>query len=1150
MQDQFATELGVARAARDHGKLQALCVLLSLGLAQASGAVNVAPAVSLTAPTEGATYSAPASVTLTASASDSDGSIASVKFYSGLALLYTDTSAPYTMTYPSAPAGTYKLKAVATDNLGATTTSSTVNISVTTGNAAPTVSLTSPSSGASATAPASFSLAANAADSDGSIASVAFYSGSTLLGSDSASPYTWEYSSVPAGSYALTAKATDNAGAVTTSGTVNVSVTATGNAAPTVSLTSPSGGDSAVAPASFSLSANAADSDGTVSKVEFHSNGALINTDTSAPFAYSYENLAAGSYALTAIATDDGGATTTSATVTVTATTDPTNAAPTVSLTSPTDGGSSAAPADVLLKAIASDSDGTVAAVQFWSNGVLVWTDTVADPYRRQLTELPAGIYEFKAVAIDNDGASTSSGPVMYTVTGLTEPPPPPPPAGTVSATRTFVYDANGRLCKTINPESGSTVIEYDAAGNITWTAEGLALPLSTACNRESVTAGQKTVRTYDAMNRVIAVSTPGGTADLITTYEPDGLVSSLTAANPGGIIVTTTYSYNNRRLLTAETSNNNGEVLYGLGYGYNANGHLSELTYPDGQTVGYLPDALGRATKVGVTGGHTYASNISYFPNGAIRTFTYGNGIVHTMDHAINPTTQMSRQLPGRSRDLKGTSIILDDTYEFDKNGNVEHITDATPAGLDNRSRDLGYDGLDRLIVADSLYQWGPATYAYDALDNLRLADYGSRKYRYTYDPTSNRLTAINDPAGVRQFALGYDARGNTILKDGASSQAFVFDASNRLNEVTGQQVYRYDGQGRRVQTTDVGSSSADDMYWIYSQSGQVLYTHESRRSRNLSYIYLGNTQVATRAIALPGGAETISYQHTDSLGSIVAETNASGVVTKRNSYAPYGEALAWTVVDGTGYTGHVMDQATGLTYMQQRYSDPQIGRFLSVDPVPASTGVGFNRYSYANNNPYRFTDPDGRWAEDLILGVPSIILGGKSLYENVSAGNYGSAVVDGLGILADGVAIATPGVPGGAGMAIGAARLADKAADAGRAAARVGDDALVVRGGSAAGANSAEGIAKGTGTHPEGVTGFSAESANGASLCDLCQNIGHNQVGVTTAGQVRAAGGDVVSTGGRSPNHATVTGLSPEKAAAILKVQDNPIPKAERNF
>ncbi len=77
-----------------------------------------------------------------------------------------------------------------------------------------------------------------------------------------------------------------------------------------------------------------------------------------------------------------------------------------------------------------------------------------------------------------------------------------------------------------------------------------------------------------------------------------------------------------------------------------------------------------------------------------------------------------------------------------------------------------------------------------------------------------------------------------------------------------------------------------------------------------------------------------------------------------------PYGKLLNRPLKDGPGYTGHASDAATSLSYVQQRYYDPQIGRFLSVDPVTVDSGLGanFNRYWYANNNPYRFTDPDGR--------------------------------------------------------------------------------------------------------------------------------------------------------------------------------------------
>jgi hypothetical protein len=110
-----------------------------------------------------------------------------------------------------------------TDESGATATSDPVSVVV---NEPPTVSLTSPASGATFTAPATVALAANAADSDGTVARVDFFQGSTLLGSDTSSPYTWSWTNVPAGRYVASARAIDNRGAVTMSSAVTVVVTA------------------------------------------------------------------------------------------------------------------------------------------------------------------------------------------------------------------------------------------------------------------------------------------------------------------------------------------------------------------------------------------------------------------------------------------------------------------------------------------------------------------------------------------------------------------------------------------------------------------------------------------------------------------------------------------------------------------------------------------------------------------------------------------------------------------------------------------------------------------------------------------------------------------------------------------------------------
>jgi len=112
---------------------------------------------------------------------------------------------------------------------------------------------------------------------------------------------------------------------------------------------------------------------------------------------------------------------------------------------------------------------------------------------------------------------------------------------------------------------------------------------------------------------------------------------------------------------------------------------------------------------------------------------------------------------------------------------------------------------------------------------------------------------------------------------------------------------------------------------------------------------------------------AETVTYFATDHLGSPVAAIDSSGSVIWRESYSPYGEKLEGPsgADNDTGYTGHQFDAATDLTYMQARYYDSVVGRFISVDPVGFKPGnaMSFNRYMYANDNPYTYIDPDGRY-------------------------------------------------------------------------------------------------------------------------------------------------------------------------------------------
>jgi len=119
---------------------------------------------------------------------------------------------------------------------------------------------------------------------------------------------------------------------------------------------------------------------------------------------------------------------------------------------------------------------------------------------------------------------------------------------------------------------------------------------------------------------------------------------------------------------------------------------------------------------------------------------------------------------------------------------------------------------------------------------------------------------------------------------------------------------------------------------------------------------------------------AGSVTYVYTDPQGTPLAEADASGNITATFDYAPYGSQALGTAPNGPGYTGHVNDPDTGLVYMQARYYDPAVGRFISTDPVgpSASNPFNFNRYGYANNNPIDNMDPDGRCTGSLFAVCP----------------------------------------------------------------------------------------------------------------------------------------------------------------------------------
>jgi RHS repeat-associated protein len=144
---------------------------------------------------------------------------------------------------------------------------------------------------------------------------------------------------------------------------------------------------------------------------------------------------------------------------------------------------------------------------------------------------------------------------------------------------------------------------------------------------------------------------------------------------------------------------------------------------------------------------------------------------------------------------------------------------------------------------------------------------------------------------------------------------------------------------------------------------------------------------------------ARTTTFFHNDGLGSVVAATNEAGTVLWRKDYAPFGEQIDETPDnERLSYTGKQHDEVTGLTNFGARQYDPEIARFLNVDPVAfvESNTMSFNRYLYVNNNPYKYVDPDGEFLNFAVKFVLDVGLNIAINYATTGSLGIGMALKD----------------------------------------------------------------------------------------------------------------------------------------------------------
>jgi RHS repeat-associated protein len=316
------------------------------------------------------------------------------------------------------------------------------------------------------------------------------------------------------------------------------------------------------------------------------------------------------------------------------------------------------------------------------------------------------------------------------------------------------------------------------------------------------------------------------------------------------------------------------------------------------------------------------------------------------------------------------------------------------------------------------------------------------------------------------------------------------------------------------------------------------------------------------------------VSWLLGDHLGSTAVTANSAGSKTGELRYYAFGGTrYTWGSTPTTyRYTGQRQESALGgldgLYFYNARWYDPVLGRFLSPDTLVPGAGnpQALNRYAYTLNNPVKYRDPSGHWIETAF----DIVSLGMTLND---IRNEGMTFWNGVSLATDVASLILPVVPAGASHAIRAAKwankavnaadavhdianVADTAIDAAKVAENAGDavkavenasdvvkqldnlpdDALVCRGGLC----TADRFAGGSGVTigPDGtLSGVSVSSAPGKSVQELTVTYPNPQVGVTTVGQVRAAGGNVVpSPTSHNPYHATMYGITPQQAERLF--------------
>lgn len=580
-----------------------------------------------------------------------------------------------------------------------------------------------------------------------------------------------------------------------------------------------------------------------------------------------------------------------------------------------------------------------------------------------------------------------------------------------IGATWEYTYDTLGRRTAVSDPDLGPSTYTYDRAGRV----------LTATDARGTVTS-----LTYDALGRLTqkSVQRTGGGQPAVTSLFYDELQEGYynrgrptRQVNELGRICLD-YDALGRVVRQRWTAWAAGQVqtetcpavtpagTWQVVTRYDAAGRVIGKIYPDGDVVGtgtpgpaaLQYDGAGRLRSI-----PGLITSVAYNAAGQATKVTYANGTV--TENGYDPKRLWLEDTRTYYQTwTSGSRFMVDPQYgdvgtENHKLGRLRSTWLST--SYQEESWSYGYDGFDRLTSATAAtklpgQQPGPSqtqSYTYDLGDNITSSPAGTYVYPSATSPRPHAPTSINGQA------LSYDAAGNMTT---GRRRSIAWDGENRpdwitLLSATGQpsmQVdYAYGPDGSRWRKTAptprdpaCTGTPADTVTWSFGSELE-------RVERPVCVAGLWGGPVVTwtkyvnadiKRVGNGTGAATY-FLHRDGLTSVRQVTDWAGNIVEWSSYEPYGarsQTRLSTTDEGQGYIGQrddpetgLIDPATGqpdpergLLYLNARYYDPEIGRFLSPDWWdPTMSGVGTNRYAYAGNNPIGALDPSGHRGEDL---------------------------------------------------------------------------------------------------------------------------------------------------------------------------------------